>query len=339
MGRSELRIYGQELGRLLGVDSPQSLLLATSASASLAVTALKSCSGQPDISPSIRPEKGFTVSVHLRQPDVSGWGTWIDGKFQRIDVWESGGVGIYDLQSDPRVLRTSAYETIHFNVPRATLNAFTDDAESPTIQTLRCFEGRRDPVLHHLAQMIEPALSMREGFSDLFLDHFVQLVCSRLVSAYSTVSLPVRPCKGGLAPWQKRRTSELLDEHLGGDLRLARLASECGLSTSYFCRCFRTSFGTSVHKFIIGKRIDRAKELLLETSSSLAEIAISTGFSDQSAFSRTFGACVGFSPAKWRTENLARRKLFYLKKSSVSAHPIGTTASIATRRSTLTRLG
>jgi hypothetical protein len=51
----------------------------------------------------------------------------------------------------PRVLRDTPFEVIHFNIPRATLNAFTEDAELPNVESLHCPEGQPDPVLYHLA--------------------------------------------------------------------------------------------------------------------------------------------------------------------------------------------
>jgi AraC-like DNA-binding protein len=108
--------------------------------------------------------------------------------------------------------------------------------------------------------------------------------------------------QGGLAPWQKRRILELLEQHLDGDLRLSRLAVECGLSISHLARSFKKSFGVSIHRYLIAQRVETAKELLLHSRKTLPEIALQTGFSDQAAFSRTFGAVVGKAPRRWQNE-------------------------------------
>ncbi len=108
--------------------------------------------------------------------------------------------------------------------------------------------------------------------------------------------------KGGLAAWQKRRVLDLLGQHLDGDLRLFKLAEECGLSVSHFARSFKKSFGTTVHRYLILKRVEKAKEFLTDSPMPLSLIALQSGFSDQAAFSRTFGAIVGTSPAKWRNQ-------------------------------------
>jgi AraC-like DNA-binding protein len=204
------------------------------------------------------------------------------------------------------VLRDTPFEVIHFNIPRATLNAFTEDAELPNVGRLHCPEGQPDPVLYHLAEMIRQYIVQKIELPGLFLDHYLQMLCGRIVLTYGALSLSRESHKGGFAPWQKRRALEVLEQNLSGDLRLNRLATECGVSRSYFCRCFRITFGTSVHRFVVNKRIERAQQLLRNSKCSIAEIALEAGFSDQAAFSRTFAANLGAPPARWRAEYKVR---------------------------------
>jgi len=146
-------------------------------------------------------------------------------------------------------------------------------------------------------------------FSQLFVDSFTMMVCSYLVGQYAQNRKAIPEIKGGLAPWQKRRVVELLQEHLDGELKLATLAGECRLSVSHFARSFRKSFGTSAHRYLILKRVEIAKNLLSETNTSLVEIAALTGFSDQAALTRTFADVVGATPAKWRREHSSRKTI------------------------------
>jgi AraC-like DNA-binding protein len=87
-----------------------------------------------------------------------------------------------------------------------------------------------------------------------------------------------------------------------GHIRLSEIARECGLSVSHFARSFKTSFGISAHQWLIQHRIDRARQLMSQTSMSLIEIAIQSGFNDQAAFTRTFHQLVGVSPGRWRRQ-------------------------------------
>jgi AraC family transcriptional regulator len=95
----------------------------------------------------------------------------------------------------------------------------------------------------------------------------------------------------------------MLRAHLEGNITIKELATACSLSASYFGRCFRLSFGTSVHQRLIQLRIDQAKDLLSRTNKTLVEIALLSGFCDQAAFSRTFSRIEHMTPSRWRRLN------------------------------------
>jgi AraC family transcriptional regulator len=97
----------------------------------------------------------------------------------------------------------------------------------------------------------------------------------------------------GQTAWQKIRAEEILRAHLEGEIRIADLATACQLSPSHFSRCFRQSFGTSVHQWLIKLRIDTAKSLLRQPELSLAEVGFRSGFCDQAAFTRASQGSLG----------------------------------------------
>lgn len=295
--------YGKELARCFYVNEAASLLVNLPPRAQLAVTRVTRMDGLPTPSASVRPEKAFTIAVHLIDPDFRRWGTWVDGRFVRVKSWQAGGIGIFDLESDPRALRDSAFDCVHYNLPRTTLDAFAEDAGLPRVGNLACEQGTRDPALYHLTQMVLPYLGSTQQPSDLFLEHFVLMLCGRLVEAYGSVGRVARIHPGGLARWQIHRVRELIDQYRARDHSLARLAEECGLSTSQFARSFKRSFGFSVHRYVILQRVETAKTLLRGSRLRLADIALQAGFSDQAAFSRTFHGIVGTTPARWRIQH------------------------------------
>jgi AraC-like DNA-binding protein len=191
---------------------------------------------------------------------------------------------------------------VHYHVPRATLDAFTDDVEAPRIETLDSVHGTVDLVLLQLTHVILPSLSTPQAFSKLFLDYFRLLFCAHVGHKYAPSFDSVRRPRGGLAPWQKRRVIELFREHLDGSLRLPTLAGQCGLSVSHFARAFRQSIGTPPHHYLVLQRVERAKALLSGSTCALSEVAQQAGFSDQASFSRTFKAVVGTTPGQWRRQ-------------------------------------
>ncbi len=292
--------YGEQMAEYFRLAHAPSLVIRDASRPHIAITHLVSAIGLPERTASIPPEPAFVVSVHLTPAAERGCDIWVDDRHVPIKKWPPGGVGIYDLESNPRTRNPGPVDWVHYHVSRAMLDAFTDDAGTSRIRTLECVHGRVDHVLHQMTQMMLPSVDSARSFSELFLDYFRFLFCAHVAHTYAHSFGTGREYRGGLAPWQKRRAKELLAEHLDGSLRLATLASECGLSVSHFAKSFRQSFRTSPHRYLILQRIERAKALLVRSACPLSEVALQTGFADQAAFSRTFGAVLGSPPGRWR---------------------------------------
>ena len=296
--------------RCFQLSNAPSVLVGSAPSELMAITRITVPKGLSEPATPGRPERAFTIGVHLlQQPETKNWGTWVDGKFLPIRFCERGAVGIYDLEASPIAARPTGFDSVHFNLPRRTLNAFTDHNELHRIGDLQFTPGIRDDVMLQLASFALPWLGDERRVCSLMFDHFVWMFCSHIVASYAQVQ-PTRDVhQGGLVPWQKRRLMELIESNLDGELRLSYLAEECGLSTSYFSRSFKRTFGVPAHRYLMTRRVERAKVLLKSSSASLSEIAMESGFADQAALSRTFRAVVGTSPKRWLNEQVHRRSV------------------------------
>lgn len=93
---------------------------------------------------------------------------------------------------------------------------------------------------------------------------------------------------------------EVVQNNLFEDLNLDDLAFLTGMSLSSFKRKFTATYGTSPNKFIIGKRLEKGRNLLKTTQMSVAEIAYDCGFSDEGYFSKTFKKHFQLSPSQFR---------------------------------------
>jgi transcriptional regulator GlxA family with amidase domain len=93
---------------------------------------------------------------------------------------------------------------------------------------------------------------------------------------------------------------EYIDANCTENLRGADLARVAKLSTSYFIRAFKASFGETPHAYVIGRRITLAQAMMLETDDPLGLIAVACGFSDQAHFCRRFRLATGTRPQNWR---------------------------------------
>jgi AraC family transcriptional regulator len=110
----------------------------------------------------------------------------------------------------------------------------------------------------------------------------------------------LRPMRGGLAAWQQRRIVEFIDEHLAEDFPLSALANLVQLSTYHFARAFKCSFGVPPHRYHTDRRIARARALLADRKTSVADVALDVGFSGASAFAATFRRTTGQTPTDYR---------------------------------------
>jgi AraC family transcriptional regulator len=86
-------------------------------------------------------------------------------------------------------------------------------------------------------------------------------------------------------------------------VRVSDLAKQVRLSVSSFSRAFKVSMSTTPHKWQLSERILTAQIMLSEGTSSLAEVALATGFAEQSHFARVFKEMVGVTPGTWQRRN------------------------------------
>ena len=114
--------------------------------------------------------------------------------------------------------------------------------------------------------------------------------------------------RGGLAPWQMLRVRAFIDNNLHRSIHIRDLSAVAQRSPAYFCRKFKLAVGEPPHAYVMRRRLERACHLMVTSASSLSEIALSVGFSDQAHLCRLFRAAFGQSPASWRREhgNLGR---------------------------------
>jgi AraC family transcriptional regulator len=169
----------------------------------------------------------------------------------------------------------------------------------PVIGFDRC-DLASDPVVHHLGLCLHAAHSRPSEMSPVCADHIASALEAYLKQAHNVVSFPPPAARGGLAPWQLRRAKETLISRLDEPISLAELAHACKLSPGHFARAFRQTTGQPPHRWLMEQRTEKAKQLLVDSTLSLAQIALTCGFADQSHFTRVFAQLVQSSPGQWR---------------------------------------
>jgi AraC family transcriptional regulator len=108
--------------------------------------------------------------------------------------------------------------------------------------------------------------------------------------------------RGGLASWQKRAVVDYIEVHLAEQISLLKLAELTRLSLHHFCRAFKQSFGIPAHQYQVQRRMETAKLLLADRTTSVTDVALSVGYAQTSSFSSAFRKTTGWTPTVYRRE-------------------------------------
>jgi AraC-like DNA-binding protein len=212
-------------------------------------------------------------------------------------------LALVNLALDPAPYRDSALECFSFYLRREPFDRLADGLAGNRIDDLAIKTGvaSNDLVVRNLGSCLRLATEPVQQANTLFVDHLVMALHTHLARRYGGMRIPRTSGRGSLRPWQLRIARDMMDAHLDGQISLAQIADACTLSVSHFARAFTYSTGIPPHRWLMQRRIERAKDLMRTTTASLAEIAVACGFSDQSHLSRVFSQAVGTTPGQWRS--------------------------------------
>lgn len=259
---------------------------------------IQSTKGLPEIARPIVREEGFIVALQLKAIP------FIEQFFGRTRVssgsYPIGGVSAIDLREEPAVLLPHPFDALVLRVTQASLDEVAYAHGARRVEQLAWPLGHFDPVVYHLGKTLLTSLEQPRHTSKLVVDHVLHALNCHFVCTYGGVRISAQQFRGGLSSLQKRRATELLETHLDGKISLNQVAEACDLSVGHFARAFRQTFGRPPYKWLIERRVDKARDLMTNSRLPLADIAIQSGFADQSALNRTFKRLHGVAPGIWR---------------------------------------
>ena len=126
---------------------------------------------------------------------------------------------------------------------------------------------------------------------------------SRLVGLVSVSRDLYAPSEENIALERLQNVVVHVRENLRNTIRVSAMAEAAGCSESQLERRMRRVFGLSATQYVLRVRVEAAAKLLVETDTTLAEIATSCGFYDQPSFTRRFARLTNATPAQFRSEN------------------------------------
>lgn len=245
-------------------------------------------------------DDGFLVSLSLTGDHEQ---RVFRGRVAETQTYAADSVQIRNLTEEYSAYLSGPFDFLFFHVTRAALDAIAFESGAPRVNELSCRPGVLDPIAASLGRALIPALNSPAQASALFVDHIALAINTHLAQAYGGLHMPVARRNGRLSRQQEKRAKEFLISRSSDDVSIASVATECGLSRSYFIKAFKETTGKTPHKWLIDHRVQQAKELLVQDGTSIAVIAATCGFADQSHLTRVFTNVVGMPPGAWRREN------------------------------------
>lgn len=293
--------YGERMAAIMRADQNASFVQKSFRHSAMALTELKFKNPSPDKNPSMALEEAYVVAVTFQ--DGLCRERWLDGRHLPDEQpMTAGSVAVLDLRRSNGVRFKTGNHSVQFYLPRKTLRVINEERGGRRFDEVQTdiTDARRDETFRNLALSLLPAFARSEEVSPLFLDHMMLAAAGHFLADYGCVENTARKFRGGLAAWQQKRVKELLESHLDGSVTVAEIAAECGMSTRHLTRAFTQSVGMPPHRWLLHRRVERAKELLQTSDLSLVDVATAACFANQSHFTRVFTASVGRSPGAWR---------------------------------------
>jgi AraC family transcriptional regulator len=234
--------------------------------------------------------------ISTRFPESSIGERWLDGKIC-YETRHPGEIAIVPAGMSHRCNWNSCVEFMVLAIEPSLLQEVAQDVVAgDRIELTPRFMNQVDPLIQGIFSTLREELEWGKIGGDLLVDSLKTTLAIHLLRNYCAVQPKPLNHDDGLSQFNLRQVKEYIHEHLSQDLKLLELSAIAQLSPYYFLRLFKQRMGITPHQYILQQRIEKAKHLLRHSQLSIAEIAVRTGFSDQSHLTRCFKRRVGITP-------------------------------------------
>lgn len=160
--------------------------------------------------------------------------------------------------------------------------------------------GTRDECIESIARALL-AESTSMGFaSRLYVESLANQLIVRLLRHHSSARKPRDDSSPALPRHKLYRATDYINDNLREDLTLKDIARAVSMSPYHFAHVFKLSVGVTPHRYVIERRMEKAKSLLRDTTWSVTLIAHQVGYANPSHFSTVFQRFTGCSPRGYR---------------------------------------
>jgi AraC family transcriptional regulator len=164
------------------------------------------------------------------------------------------------------------------------------------IELIPHFAELQDPLIQGILLTLKQELIAGYPNSNLFIEQLKTTLVAHLLRSYCVQNVKIATYTDGLQHHKLNQILDYIEAHLDSNLELEELARQVDMSQFYFSRLFKQSLNITPHQYVIGQRVERAKQLLQKGELSLANIALECGFANQGHLNRHFKRLTGTTP-------------------------------------------
>jgi AraC family transcriptional regulator len=162
---------------------------------------------------------------------------------------------------------------------------------------LRDLPARPDPGLFDLGCQLAAALGQGLSGDELYCEVLLEAMLTRMIIRHATVTSGRMPYREILTPAKLRALVAFINQNLSSPLRLGDLAAAAALSQAHLARSFRNATGIPLHRYVLHRRLERARSLLSQAGARVKTVALQCGFADAPHLSKAYRKAYGVTPA------------------------------------------
>jgi AraC family transcriptional regulator len=184
--------------------------------------------------------------------------------------------------------------------PAFLLNVAEENGLNADTVELRPSLDRRDDAVRHIGLAMLAEIEAGGASGRVYGDALATALATHLLRNHGTSSQAIPDQRGGLPKSALRHVTDFVNDNLSMHLGLSEMAGVANLSQYHFSRQFKRSTGLSPHQYVIGRRVERARELLSKTDLSVGAVASAVGFTHQSHLAHHTRRHFGVPPSSLR---------------------------------------
>lgn len=219
-----------------------------------------------------------------------------DGAFQ--SKFSCNNIVITPPNAEARFCITAAHRLHALSIPAGVVETLVCDAgidSSSYLNSVGMFPSRPDIVQTMRAIWYETSLGHRSN--QLLIDGLTLQLLGQLCRDQR-----LSPSGHARADTRIARVIDYIESHLSEPLAVSELADLATMSVGHFTRCFKATMGEATWDYVLRRRCEEAKSLLLQTRTPLITVALSCGFSSQSHMTTCIKQHFGATPGAIRRE-------------------------------------